>query len=131
MKEHVAEHVITSRLLILQSKRLLLSSAERQATLYGSERLRDRVERLRGESELARHAYASILLKVGSPEHPDYWSVAYRRLIDLGNELSHKLTEASETAAPREREAIATDVELVDELVQGWTASMRKRVSAA
>lgn len=131
MKDHVAEHVINSRLLILQSKRLLLSSAERQARLYGSERLRERVERLRSESEVARDAYGSILLSVGSPQHPDYWSVAYRRLIDLGSELSDKLTKASETAAPMERAAIATDVELLNELVHRWTSSMRDRVSAA
>ena len=126
-----AEHVVQSRFLIMQSKRLLLMSAERRATLHGTERMRERLQRLRSESEVASDAYRQSVLALGSPKHPDYWPVAYSQMIQLGNRLSAKLRETAGAMPVSERPQMAADVKLLEQLVSGWTDSMRARIAAA
>ena len=126
---HVIDHVVQSRFLVMQTKRLLLMSVERRCAGPGSERMRERVERLRSETELAADAYRRTVLAVG-PRHPDYWTVAYSRMIHLGNRLSTKLQEAP--AMPtRDRAQVQADVKLLGQMVNAWTESMRARIVAA
>ena len=131
MRATDVEHVLTSRLLILQSKRLLLSSAQRQATRYGTEQLRARVERLRNEADHARAAYQKSVLDFAPAHHPDYWPVAYGRLIELGHRLSDELRDASASVSLHDRFAMSTDVEALEHLVQDWRKSMRRKIAAA
>src|SRR5258708_19939173 len=87
MIRSTAEALIGSRLMILQSKRLMLTSASRRLEARDVESLRERVEHLRVETEQAQHAYRTTMLGFGSPERPEYWLVAYARLIDAGTAL--------------------------------------------
>ena len=128
---HAADHVVQSRFLIMQSKRLLLMSAERRATLHGTARMRERLSRLRSESEVASDAYRQTVLALASPERPDYWPVAYSQMIQLGNRLSAKLRETADAMPASERSQMAVDVKLLEQLVNGWTDSMRARIAAA
>lgn len=125
------DHVIQSRLLIMQSKRLLLMSAERRATLHGTQQMRERLERLRSESEAAATLYRQTVLGLGSPAQPDYWPVAYAQLIQLGNRLAVKLKETAVTMPASERGQMTVDVRMLEQLVSGWTDSMRARIAAA
>ena len=127
----IYEHIITSRLLILQSKRLLVASAQRRATWNGSQRQDERVERLRSEAELASLAYHRTVLMIGSPDQPDYWTVAYGRLVQLGNELRDEMLETSRSLLPPMRDMIATDLDLLNDLVHDWTEAMRNMIAAA
>ncbi len=117
------EHIITSRLLILQTKRLLLRSAQRQARRRDSEDLRQRVERLRDESEREVKHYHATLLRIGAPEHPDYWPAAYASLINLGHELGVSMRR---TAAGPGGGAVAPDLEVMDGLMSEWRRSLRR-----
>lgn len=128
---HAADQVVQSRFLIMQSKRLLLMSAERRATLHGTELMQERLRRLGSESEIATDAYRRTVLALGSSSHPDYWTVAYSHMIELGSRLSTKLLKTAAKMPASERGRIAVDVKLLEQLVSGWTESMRGRIAAA
>jgi hypothetical protein len=123
--DRAAHEVITSRLLMMQSKRLMLSLAERRLMLEGKDSLRRRAENLRLEAEQARHAYRSAILDYGSPESSDYWIVAYSRLIEMGNTLTTRLRDAIIDLPLSERYQASADVEMLEEIVDRWRVSMR------
>lgn len=125
------EHVITSRLLILQSKRLLLHSAQRRLQQTGIQSMRRRVEALRLETDMAQHSYRLSVLKWGSPQQPDYWLVAYARLIDMGQALSTKLRAAVEELPSAEHAQVEADVEMLEDIIEHWVESMREAMASA
>ena len=131
MKREIAESIITSRLLVLQSKRLLLSSAERRLGLRKVESLIKRVDHLRAEVESAQHAYRLAVFAFGSPHDQDFWLVAYGRLIDVGRALTIRFREATAGMSAEERYEVSSDVQMLEEIVDHWTRSMRGAMSAA
>ncbi len=80
---------------MLQSKRLILATLERRLRMRELESMRARVDRLRAETEKAHEQYCSSLLRWGTPETPDYWPVAYARLVETAERLSAKLRGAA------------------------------------
>lgn len=112
MNDAVAEALITSRLLALQSKRLMLQSAERRMN-------HERIQRLRAEAESAQHAYRTAMLRYGSPHDRDYWVVVYGRLIEMGRVLALKLNES------RDRLQVSPDIAMLDGMVDRWGECMR------
>ncbi len=131
MKPHIVEQVLMSKLLVVQSKRLLLASAERQAASAGTEHLRQRVERLRREIEIAQSNYKGTMLEFGTPEHADYWRVAYGRLIETGHELTERLRSSLEALPAADRYAVSADVEMLEQIVDRWRESIRDAIAAA
>lgn len=127
MRREVADQIIMSRLLVMQSKRLMLTSAQRRANMHeGASQLEGKVVRLSRETEAANHAYRTAVLKLGSPDDRDYWVVAYGRLIDVGRTLAHKLRRATAGLPPAERYEVSADAEMLEEVVAGWTGSMQR-----
>jgi len=125
-----AGDLITARLLILQSKRLMLSSALRRAADGRRDAPGNRVRRLRDETERAQSRYEDAVLKWGSPESSNYWLIAYGRLIHMGNGLTQKLRSASAALPLSERVQVSADVEMLEDIVADWTASMRTTMVA-
>src|SRR5437762_14124515 len=81
----IADSLISSRLLVLQSKRLILASLQRRLQRRALDSLRDRLRSLRGEAANAQERYSASVLRWGSPEGPDYWPVGYSRLDDAAD----------------------------------------------
>ena len=104
-----AERVVQSRFLIMQSKRLLLMSAQRHATLQGTEQMRERLQRLRSESEVASDAYRQIVLAFGTPGHPDYWPVTLPRNCS-GPSASHSRIAIVYASSPDAAPALHTRI---------------------
>lgn len=129
--ESVAEAIVTSRLLVLQSKRLLLTSTETCLVKQGNEQLRARAGRLRTQTDEAQHAYREALLKWGSPGTPDYWPVAYTKLIEVGTALIAKLRSVPRRLSPTEGFEVATEVEMLEDVVNKWREEVRASMSAA
>ena len=128
--ESVAELLISAKLLMLQSKRLLLASVERRSKQKGRDSLRVETDRLREETKTAHEQYCSYVLTWGSPATPDYWPVAYGRLVETAAKLSAKLRGAS-TGLPREeRYQVAAEVEILETLAEEWRESIRKSIVA-
>lgn len=63
----LADCLISARLLMLQSKRLILATLERRLTEQRRESLRPRVDRLREETQDAQERYTSSILRWGCP----------------------------------------------------------------
>jgi hypothetical protein len=126
-----SDRIVTSRLLILQSKRLMLTGAQRRLGEAGAELLRSRVERLLEETAQAQHAYRVAVLLWGTPQHAEYWLVVYSRLIETANALTTRLRNAAPQLPPDDRFEISTDVELLEGIIDGWTESMRASMVAA
>jgi hypothetical protein len=112
VKDTVADSIITSRLLVLQSKRLMLHSAQRRLD-------QRRVEELRAQAESAQHAYRKAMFSYGSPRDHDYWVIAYGRLIEMGRVLTLKLREAGNS------DQVSPDLEMLEGMVTQWGRSMR------
>lgn len=123
--------LVVGRLLVLQSKRLLLHSSERRLNDSGADFLRERVDRLRVETTTAQYHYRESMLRWGSPKMQDYWPTAYGRLIEMGTSLSSKLRTAADDVPPAERYDIATDVEMLESMMKGWSRSMRAAMAAS
>ena len=124
-----AREIVTSRLLILQSKRLMLTSAQRRLDQHGLDSMRHRVERLRTETDMAQYSYRLAMLNYGSPAHIDYWVVAYGKLIEMASALSGKLRDSVVGLPPAERFQASADVEMLEEIMDHWAASMRKAMA--
>jgi len=124
--DHGLSKIITSRMLILQSKRLLLVSLRRRLAATGVAALKKRVDGLQAEASLAQHQYRDAILNWASPEDADYWVVAYSRLIEMGNVLSGKLRDAAVVLPLQERDEVSADIEMLDEILQSWTESRRE-----
>ena len=131
MSSRSAPHIITSRLLILESKRLMLASLHRRLAESGHESLRRRAEALSQECEHAQHNYRASVLSFGSPHTADYWVVAYSRLIEMGNALTVKLRDARGELPLDERYQVASDAEMLEEIIGSWTASLRAAMASA
>jgi len=127
----VAETLIGCRLMILQSKRLMLNSARRRLERTDMDELRQRVEELRAEIDHAQHAYRQTMLGYGSPDRPEYWLVAYGRLIVARSALVGKLRLAVDDLPAVERYRVSTDVEVLEAIIDQWGRSMRASMAEA
>jgi hypothetical protein len=121
----LVRQLVTGRLLVLQSKRLLLSSTQRRLNETRFESLRGQVERLRVETAMAQYNYRESMLRWGTPDMHDYWPTAYGRLIEMGTLLSDRLRSAVDDLPAEERFEVSTDVEMLESMVQRWADSKR------
>ncbi len=121
----IAECLISARLLMLQSKRLILATLERRLSEQRHESLRPRVNRLRDETEDAQERYTSSILRWGSPGRPEYWPAAYGRLVQTADRLSTRLRRAAVELPPAERYQLSTEVEMLEVITDGWRDSIR------
>ena len=126
----IPQSLISSRLLMLQSKRLILASLERRFRKQPLESLRARVDHTRQETLNAQERYCLSLLTWGSAETPHYWPVAYGRLVDTADRLSSKLRGVARELPYADRYQAATDVEMLEVLVEGWREAIRASVIA-
>ncbi len=131
MDREAADQIITSRLLVVQSKRLLLSSVERRHGIYGSDSLAERVVRLVRETDAAQHAYRTTILSLGSPDDNEYWVVAYGRLIAVGRALALKLRDSTPRLTASDRDEVSTEVEALEQILRRWSDSLRDSMAPA
>lgn len=125
------ESIITSRLLVLQSKRLMLDAIERRLDSWSSPYVKRRFEELRIETDAAQDRYRRAVMDWGSTDDIDYWVMAYSRLIDKGNVIVKKMREANLALPPMERGQVCADIEMMEQLVEDWTGSLRRSMAAA
>lgn len=126
-REHV--NIITARLLILQSKRLMLASLERRLADTRLQQLRDRADALKGEAAAAHHNYKTAMLRYGAPDHAGYWLVAYTRLVEVGNALTKQLTTAAAELPANEQYEVSTDIEMLERIVGRWREGVREAMA--
>lgn len=126
----IAETLISARLLMLQSKRLILATLERRLRQRPLESLEGRIEHMRAETHNAQDRYSTSMLRWGSPATPDYWPVAYRRLVETAEKLAAKLRRSAVLMPPEERYQLAAEVEMLEDLVDKWRQSIRASIAS-
>jgi hypothetical protein len=121
----IPESLISARLLMLQSKRLILATLERRLRLRPRDSMRARVDHMRHETAAAHKNYCTTVLNFGSSDMPEYWPAAYGRLVDTADQLTNKLRTVAGELPSRERYEVATEVEMLETLLEGWRTSIR------
>jgi len=125
--ERAAQEIIASRFLIVQAKRLLLSSAyRRHLHVENRSTPRDVIARLEGELERADRRYRTAVLEHASPASADYWIIVYARLLEVGEDLTEKMRTAAVELPPGARFEVSTDIEALQLILERWNASMKR-----
>ncbi len=131
MMAEVRSQLITSRLLVLQSKRLMLNSVQRRLDETGSASLHAQIAELRRATDAAQHEYRACVLNWGTADNSDYWLIAYGRLIEMGTALCNKLRETSLQLPVSERYEVSADVKMLEDIVASWTGMLRSAMTKA
>jgi hypothetical protein len=118
-----------SRLLIVQSKRLLLASSQRRRRYADPEVVERRAQVLRAELDEALDRYRRTMLSLGVPEDSDYWVAAYGKLIDTANNLVDRMRHAAVELGASDRYTVSGDVEALESLVDRWRDAMRLAIT--
>ncbi len=130
LRPTIPESLISSRLLMLQSKRLILASLERRFRKQPIESLRARVDHTRQETHHAQERYCMSLLTWGTAQTPHYWPVAYGRLVETADRLSSRLRGVAPDLPYSDRYQVATEVEMLEALAEKWRQSIRASITA-
>jgi hypothetical protein len=112
--------IVVSRLLVLQSRRILLASLQRQLEREDSPEIRSRIGRLQRDTEKAQAKYRAVVLAWASPEDPQFWKVAYAAMIDDAEAVMAKLKTRSIELPISDRTLVETDVAQVTDIIRRW-----------
>ena len=127
----IADSIVSARLLVVQSKRLMLSSLQRRFRLRGEASLRERTKRFRVEADRADHNYRSAVLNFGKATSPEFRLVAYGSLVDLAETLLFELRDTIGGLQPRDQFELATEVEVLEHFIAQWRRNSRPLVTRA
>ncbi len=116
----IGDSIVTSRLLIVQSKRLMLGSLERRFRLHGEDSVGKRRECIRDEAARANLTYRSAVLNWGLATSHEFRLVAYSSLTSLAEALVLELRETLTGHTPRVQVELATEVEVLEDLIEQW-----------
>ena len=127
----VGDSIVSARLLVVQSKRLMLSSLLRRFRLRGERSLRERTDRFRDEADRANRNYRSAVLNWGPATSPEFRLVAYGSLVDLGESLVLELRGTIGGLKPRDQFELATEVEVLQDFIDQWRRNARPSATVA
>jgi hypothetical protein len=126
----IGETIVSAHLNMVQSKRMLLSSAERRHRLHGGKSLLARAEGLRDEADQAQRRYQSIVLHFAHPDSNQYRLVAYGNLIELADTLAAELRSSLDELPLSDRFEVATEVEMLENLIDIWRDEQRTTLTS-
>jgi hypothetical protein len=121
----VADSIVSSRLLIVQSKRLILASVERRFRLHGEDSLRARTDLLRDETTRAHHTYRSAVLTWGRSTSHEFQVIAYSSLVNMAESLVLDLRDTIGGLPAGDQFEVATDVEMLEGFIDEWRRNAR------
>ena len=124
----IGERLISARMLVLQSKRLLLASSQRRLR-DGQPQLSNRVNQLTLEASEAQHSYRTTVMAWGPEASSQYWPVAYSRLVEVGEVLAAQLRGATRGMQPEKRFEVATEVEALEDFIKGWRTTLQRSMA--
>lgn len=116
--------IVMSRLLILQSRRIMLGSTQRRARDVGSTAFHARVDRLQREADQAHDDYRKSVLAWANPSTSQFWVVAHASLIESAETMADGLRARAVELPISDRLAVETDAREVDGIVRRWRASL-------
>jgi hypothetical protein len=127
----VGDSIVSARLLVVQSKRLMLSSLLRRFRLRGEDSLKVRTDRFRDEADRANRNYRSAVLYWGQATSPEFRLVAYGSLVDLAESLVLELRGTMAGLQPQDQFELATEVKVLEDFIDQWRRNARPSATAA
>lgn len=112
--------IVMSRLLILQSKRILLSSAERMIVESDQPNSQARVDKLRSETSAAHDKYRKAVLEWAPTNSAQFSSVAVAGSAEAVQSLADKLRDISRELSLEDQLEFAGDIACLEEIVARW-----------
>lgn len=125
------DSIVSSRMLILRSKLLMLGCAQRLAEHTRNPDDRKRVEKLRADLHGAETSFAAIEMRTVSAGRRYDWSWIYSNLIEVARASMAKVLERHRRHSAGEKFELATDLQMLEELVERWSEAMREKSRAA
>jgi hypothetical protein len=125
----VADRILTSRLLVLQSKRLLLATAETILVVKATGEAQSAVQRRLGEVRRAQGLYNDAVLRWGEPVSPQYRIVAYSSLVAKAERLREVLRSAAPHFAHSDRSELLADADNLGMIIQSWSEVLRNAMA--
>ena len=126
----VGEMIVNSKLLVLQSKQLLLMSAQARFKVSGQDRHSGRISQLESQVIDARERFGNAVLKWSEPSTPQYRLVAFGALVTTAERLRVSLRGAVAAMPGSDRAEIATDVTSLELIIAGWRDMIRGSIEA-
>src|SRR5256885_16339325 len=119
--------ILTSKYLVLQSKRMLLSRAQ----VHPGDHAQVEVERLEKEVSGAHERYSAAVLRWGVPATAEYRLIAYASLIARGERLKAALAGSRDGLAPDDRREVMEDISTLERIIEGWRDVTRQSMAGA
>jgi len=116
--------IVMSRLLVLQTRRLLLAASQKKLSVTDADHLRAEVARLKEAAARAHEQYRRAVLDWASPETSQFSMVSYATMIDGLEELAGRLRTSSIELPTEDRIELDADLVRLDEIIGRWRASM-------
>jgi hypothetical protein len=129
--DHVRQNLVTSRLLILQSKRILLSRAHSRVDRQGGDQRRVDLEARETAVQQARERYNDAVLKWAPNESNQYRLVAYGSLIATAERLRAGLRQTTGALATADRLEAMADLRSLEAILEGWRGIARDSMATA
>jgi hypothetical protein len=125
MLERVGNNIVASRLLVLQTKRILLTRARANTTDDID------IERYAGAVRTAHERYNQAVLEWGSASSDQYVLVAFTSLIAKAELLHAKLQSASDELPAPDSGQLAIEARALETIIGRWRGIARRSMSAA
>ena len=123
--------IVSSKLLVLQSKRLLLTNAAVRRRLAGGQMSEADVARLEGAVQHALELYNRAVLTWASALTPQYRLVAYNSLIAKAERLRASLENPPEELPAADRREVLADLGALQRIIDGWRDIARASMGEA
>ena len=118
------ELIVTSRLLTLQSRRVLLAIFMKQFFFTGDENLKEQMKSMEERVATAERDYRKAVLRWASPETAQYWLVSYQRMIEEAEDLAIYLRTTAAELPATDRAEVSADVIRLDHVIERWRKVM-------
>ena len=121
--------IVMSRLLVLQSRRMLLASCARKMLTTGNEDLRAQIATLEEGARQARIAYRKAVLDWSSRDTPQFWLVSYEGMVLDAEELVARLRASAQELPEPDRGDVEADAVRLDQVIRRWRATMLSTIT--
>ena len=121
--------IVTSRLLVLQTRRILLSSSQKR--VHAEPEVKTRIERLQKAAFKAHDDYRAAVLAWANPETSQFSMAAYATMIEGAEDLVTKLRASANELPLSDRIAMESDVAQVDEIIKRWRETLVESMTEA
>ena len=118
------ELIIASRLLTLQSRRILLAVIVKKLFFTGDVELEAQVNSLEELIAKAERDYKKAVLKWAAPETAQFWLVSYQRMIEEAEDLATHLRTSAAELPGTDRAEVSADVVRLDQVIERWREAM-------